>query len=172
VYDNLRSLETGEDVETVAPVIGTIIPLALANNAFGATNGAEVTAYWTVTDAVQLSGSYTFLRMNLHGRPWSTDEDVDGPERELAKNMFFLRSYTDLPGRVELNGDLRFVGSIPGQDVAANWDANVRASRSIGHGVRVGMSLENLLHERRHEWNGEDGLVQSRSVRAKVDWRF
>jgi iron complex outermembrane receptor protein len=171
-YDNLKSVEAGQETATATPIVGTMTPLTLANNAFGVTYGAEVAAYWTVTESVQLSGSYALLRMNLRSRPWSTADHVDEPEGELANNMFFLRSYTDLPGQLELNGELRFVGAIRGQNVPAYWDANVRASRSIGHGVRIGVALENLLHERRHEWDGEDGLVQSRSARARIDWRF
>ena len=172
VYDNLKSVETGTETATVTPIVGTMTPLTLANNAIGATYGTEVAAYWTVSESVQLNGGYAFLRMNLRVRPWSTDDDVDELEGELANNMLFLRSYTDLPGQLELNSELRFVGAISGQDVPAYWDANVRASRSIARGVRIGVSLENLLHERRHEWNGEEGLVQSRRARARIDWRF
>ena len=52
-------------------------PLLRANLARGRVAGAEVTAFWTVSDMLQLSGNYTRLHMRLHADPESNDEDAE-----------------------------------------------------------------------------------------------
>jgi len=172
VYDDLQTTEVGEEFATREPIAGLVTPLIRGNDAFGEAYGGEIVAFWTVSDRLQLSGSYTRLHMNLHRRPWSNDEDAEGYEGKNAKNLFFVRAYQDLPYRFQVNTELRFVGKIPGENVPAYLDGDVRISRSISEGLTLGISMENLLHRRRAEWNYEDGLVQRRGIRGSVEWRF
>ena len=51
VYDDLQTIETQDAFLTAAPIAGVMTPLVRANLARGRVAGAEVTAFWTVSDS-------------------------------------------------------------------------------------------------------------------------
>ena len=61
VYDDLQTIERTRAFVTAAPIAGLMTPLVRANNGRGRVAGAEVTAFWHVTDTLQFSGNYTRL---------------------------------------------------------------------------------------------------------------
>jgi iron complex outermembrane receptor protein len=170
-YDDLQTIETGETVATLSPVAGRMTPLVRANNAYGRVMGAEVTAFWTVSPGIQLSGNYTRLQPRLDARPESNDEDAEAFEDTNARNLVYVRGYADLPYAVDFAGELRYVSAITGEDVPAYVDGNIHLSRAIRAGVRLKLTVENLMHRRHAEWN-EGELVQSRALRASLTWQF
>ena len=147
-------------------------PLVRANNARGRVAGAEVTAFWTVNDVLQLSGNYTRLHMQLHAKPESNDEDAEAFEGKNAKNLFYVRAYADLPAQVDLTMEMRYVGAIPGEGVPGYADGNIHMSRAIRDGLRLNLTLDNLMHRRHAEWDFGGSLVPSRAIRAGVNWSF
>jgi iron complex outermembrane receptor protein len=171
VYDDLQTIETGASVLTTTPIAGLMTPLVRGNNARGRVAGAEVTAFWTVNDVLQLSGNYTRLHMELHAKPASNDEDAEAFETKNAKNQFYARVYADLPYKVDLTAELRYVGAIAGEEIPGYVDGNFHVSRVIRAGLRLNLSLDNLMHSRHAEWD-QGGLVQSRAFRAGVNWSF
>jgi hypothetical protein len=133
--------------------------------------GAEVTAFWTVNDAVQLSGNFTRLHMQLRARTGSSGENAAAAEGKNAENLVYVRAYVDLPRDVHVAGEVRYVGAIPGEEIGGYVDGNINVSRTIVESLRLNITLDNLMHRRHAEWNG-GGLVQSRSLRAGVKWTF
>jgi iron complex outermembrane recepter protein len=173
VYDDLLTIEAEDEVFSTTPIAGLMTPLVRANNARGRVAGAELTAFWTVNSAVQLSGNYTRLHLKATAKPESNDEDAEAFESKNAENLFYVRAYVDLPYQVNLTGQLRYVGRIAGEGVPAYVESNIHLSRAIGQGFRLNVSLDDLIHHRHAEWNaGDDSLVQSRSFRAGVSWTF
>ena len=134
--------------------------------------GFEVVGYWTIHKRLQMAGSYTHLQIRNHVRTHSNDEAVGSYADQNARNLFYIRSYSTLPGTLELNAEFRFVGAIPGQEVSRYFDGNVHLFRSVGRGMRLAVTLENVMHGNRVEWDTEDGLIQSRNLRAGIEWRF
>ena len=116
---------------TATPIAGVMTPLVRANNAYGRVAGAEVTAFWTVNDVLQLSGNYTRLHMQLHAKPESNDEDAEAFEGKNARNLFYVRAYADLPHQVDLTAELRYVGAIPGEGVPGYAEGNLHVSRAL-----------------------------------------
>jgi iron complex outermembrane receptor protein len=171
VYDDLRTLETEEAVVTATPIAGLMTPLVFANNGYGRVAGVEVTAFWTVNDVLQLSGNYTRLHMRLRASAASNDEDARAFEDQNARNLLYARAYADLPYRIGLAAELRYVSAIPGEDVAGYADGNIHVSRDLLQGLRLSISVDNVVHRRHAEWNG-GGLVQSRALRASLNWKF
>jgi iron complex outermembrane receptor protein len=171
VYDDLRTIERADGFFTTAPIRGVMVPLVRANNAYGRVLGAEVTAFWTVNDVLQFSGNYTRLHMRLHAKPGSSDEDATAAEGLNAKNLVYFRTYADLPRQLDFAAELRYVGAIPGEEIPAYVEANLHLSRVMRAGLRLNLTVDNLLHRRHGEWNG-GGLVQSRAFRAGLAWTF
>jgi iron complex outermembrane receptor protein len=171
VYDDLQTIETGDAVVTLTPFAGLMTPLIRANNGYGRVKGGEVTVFWTVNDRLQLSGNYTRLQMELHAKDASNDEDAEAFEDKNARDLFYIRSYADLPYQVDFAGELRYVSAIAGEEVPAYLDGNIHLSRAIRAGLRLNLTVDNLIHRRHAEWD-EGELVQSRALRASLTWKF
>ena len=92
---------------------------------------ADVSGVWTVTDALQLSGIYTRLHMRLRADPKSNDEDARASEDKNARNLFYVRAYADLPHRLDLTMEVRYVGAIVGEGVNGYAEGNVNIARRI-----------------------------------------
>jgi iron complex outermembrane receptor protein len=172
VYDDLQTIETEDGFVTDTPIAGVITPLVRANHGRGRVAGAEVTGFWTVNSAVQLSGNYTRLHMHVRANPASNDGDAGAVEGKNAKNLFYVRAYTDLPFKVNVTSEVRYVGAIPGEDIPGYVEGNIHVSRVIRDRLRLNLTLDNLLHRRHAEWDAGESLVQSRAIRASVIWSF
>ena len=171
LYDDLQTLESYDPRQTALPIAGAMTPIVRTNAGFGKVYGGEVLAFWTIREALQVSGSYSRLEMRMDSTGYPHNDDGERVEDQYAANLFFLRAYTDLPYRIELNGELRFVGTAEGQDVPGYMDGNVHVSRAIRDGLRWTFTVDNLLHRRHGEWGGGE-LVLPRGVRAGLNWRF
>jgi len=131
-----------------------------------------VTAFWTVNSALQLSGNYTRLNIQLRANPASNDEDARAFEGQNAKNLFYVRAYADLPFRVNVTSEVRYIGDIPGEAIPGYVEANIHVSRVIRDRLRLNLTLDNLVHRRHAEWDAGESLVPSRALRAGVNWSF
>jgi iron complex outermembrane receptor protein len=171
IYDDLQTIETDEAFVTAAPIAGVMTPLVRANNGYGRVAGAELTAFWTVSNALQLSGNYARLHMQLRATPASNDEDAARFEGKNARNQFYVRAYAGLPIQVSLTTELRYVGPISGEEVPGYLDGSVHISRAIRKGLRLDVTLDNLVHRRHSEWDSGRSL-QSRALRASLNWTF
>ena len=147
-------------------------PLVRANHGYGRAVGAEVTAFWTVNSALQLSGNYTRLHMKVRARAASNDEDAEAFEGKNAKNLFYVRAYADLPFRVNVTSEVRYVGEIPGEAIAGYTEANIHVSRVILDRLRLNLTLDHLVHRHHAEWDAGDSMVQSRAIRVSAIWSF
>ena len=103
--------------------------------------------------------------MQLHVDDEGRHDDVPDVEAKNARNLLYARAYADLPQKVALAVELRYVSAIPGEDVPGYLDGNIHLSRAVREGLRLNVTLENFLHRRHAEWDG-GGLVQSRALRA------
>jgi outer membrane receptor protein involved in Fe transport len=146
--------------------------LIRANLASGRVAGTEVTAFWTASNNVRLSGNYTRLYMRLHADPDSNDEDAEAFQDRNAKNLFYLRAYADLPQRLDLTMEVRYVGAIVGEGVDGYAEGNVHLARRLRQGLRLSLSVENLFHERHAEWDFGESMMPTRAIRASLDWGF
>jgi iron complex outermembrane receptor protein len=172
VYDDLPTLEPQATRVTNAPIAGVMTPLIRANLASGRVAGTEVTAFWTASNNVRLSGNYTRLYMRLHADPDSNDEDAEAFQDRNAKNLFYVRAYADLPQRLDLTMEVRYVGAIVGEGVDGYAEGNVHLARRLRQGLRLSLSVENLFHERHAEWNFGESMTPTRAIRASLDWGF
>jgi iron complex outermembrane receptor protein len=170
-YDDLQTIETDAGSFAATHISGVMIPLVRSNNAYGRVVGAEFTAFWTVNDVLRLSGNYTRLHMRLRAREGSNDDDIEGLEGKNAKHLMYFRAYADLPRALDFAAELRYVGAIPGEEIPGYLDGNLHMSRAIREGLRLSVTLDNLIHRRHAEWDS-GGLMQSRALRAGLRWSF
>lgn len=171
VYTDLQTIERGEQVASTLPIPGLMTQLTRTNAGYGNVFGAEILAFWTLSDSLQLSGSYTRLQKRLDSTGLPHNEDGERMDELYTPNMFFVRAYSDLPYGIELNGEVRYVGAVPGQDIGRYLEGNIHIARQVRRGLRLNVTLENALHGRHGEWD-EGEMTLPRGVRAAVSWRF
>jgi iron complex outermembrane recepter protein len=171
-YDALQTIERDESHFTMGPITGIVTPLRRANHASANVLGTEATAFWTVSGALRLSGSYTHLHMRVAASPSSSDDDVTAiPSRNAARQLY-ARAYLDLPLRLDATAELRYVAALPGEDVPAYTDANVHISRPLRKGLRLDVSVDNLLHGRHAEWDFDGSQMVTRAIRIGLSATF
>ncbi|HEU6448614.1 MAG TPA: TonB-dependent receptor [Verrucomicrobiae bacterium] len=161
-YDYLRSLSS-------TPT--TILPLYWGNNLEGETYGFEISADYQVMKWWRLHTGYDFLKEHIHVRSGQTDLDNALNETADPQQQIFLRSSMDLPWRIALDANARWIdrlrnnnggaaGTVPGYfelDMRLGW----RATKNLEFSI-VG---QNLLHDQ-HPEAGFPGSTQEQIVRS------
>ena len=145
-----------------------------AQNALSATTqGVEASVHWQVLPVWQVTGSYTWLKINARSSPAVEDQS--------PRHQFQLRSYLDLTHHVEFNAALYYVDAVSAPvgeqvydvapyirvDAGLVWKADRRFS--------LGVWGQNLAQRRHVEFPSIDSSVLSevpRTIIAKIAWTF
>jgi iron complex outermembrane receptor protein len=147
-----------------------IIPLAINNSKTGHANGAELYLTDAVTANWSLALGYSFFQMTE-----VNDQDVRDVD-STPRHQLQLRSFVQLPHRLELDSTAYYVGRI-GQDVRAYVRLDAQMTWHAGRQWALSISGQNLLQAEHTEFVGsmyekELATPIQRSVTGKVTWRF
>ena len=169
-YDHLLRFVPGASFQQ-GPVI--VFPQTVHNSGSAETFGTELSAQWKVTDRWRLIASYSWLHVNLHPDDRAFQGD---PEQQ-----FQLRSYLDLPWRLEFNSALYYVD----REVAesglgtATIPAYVRLDLGlIWHPAKsweFGLWGQNLIDARHQEFPGLNSSLQTeipREILGKITFKY
>lgn len=180
VYDHLRS--TSETPTT--PTYVFPYPIFWQNNLEGHTYGGEVSADWQVASWWRLHAGYDLLREMLYPRPGTTSLTGSTFETADPEHQASFRSSWDLPHRLKLDADVRYVdtlvvseGATDGMQVGivpAYWDADSRLAWEATSQLELSLVGQNLLHPS-HPEAGFPGAGQEeieRAVYGEATWRF
>jgi iron complex outermembrane recepter protein len=164
-YDDLRS------VEPVNPPAA--FPIMLANGLTGKSYGAELTADYRASDTWRLQAGYTELRAHSEPKAGSLDRTSRRSVALDPKRQALLRSSLDLPGRVECDATLRYVGRIENQDVPAYTEFDLRLGWRPGPAWELSLVGQNLLHDRHAEFGAAASRREiERSFYGTIVWGF
>jgi iron complex outermembrane receptor protein len=177
-YTDLRTREQGAPSLNLNPVPHLVVPFTNSNKASGHTSGVEVAGRWTVNDRWRLLFAYAQLRSKLRFHSDSTDPNqmtfgqypVFSPNRTLN-----VRSYLDLPGRLELDAALYAVGRVSDINVPGYTRLDVRLGWRPKENLEISLVGQNLLKQRHQEDAPSFLEVPSqieRSLYAKVTWKW
>ena len=166
-YDDLRSLEHN-------PLNPTQIQIG--NKLFGETYGAEASATLALTSWWRLRPAYTFLEMQLHKRPGSTDTTSEQDEGKSPQHQFTLRSSMDLPGNVFFDCALRYVDDLPALGVSSYITLDARLAWQATKNLELSLVGQNLLEPRHREFSPSFIQTQraeiQRGIFGKITLRF
>jgi len=152
IYDKLRTYETSMPFFEEDPLPPHIVfPLYEDNKMFGRTYGAELAADWMALDGWRLHAAYSYLKMDLRVDDDSQYTFADDTEGESPQQQFFLRSSLDLPGKLELDGDIRYVDDLPSLSVESYLELDFRLGWRLAEGVALSLVGQNLLHSHHPE---------------------
>src|SRR5205085_3329292 len=110
-YDHLLSVEQGAvSLDASPPPPHLVFPIVEGNGLKGTTSGLEIVPDWKPAPWWRLQGSYAYLNMNLKTRPGSTDTStVTSTEGSNPRHQVSVRSFLDLPGRMEFSQNWRYI---------------------------------------------------------------
>jgi iron complex outermembrane receptor protein len=176
-YQKLASLELGEFF--VDENGRTIVPIVNRNLTDADARGAEVLVTWSPLRTWRLRANYSYLDLELEARGLDLNRG-----RFYAgatpRHQYGLRSFVDLPGGLQLDAQLRRIGSIrsvpqiaTGAGLPGYTELDVRLNWSVNERLDITVAGQNLLHSRHVEFATSSELVANeRSVYGKVILHF
>jgi iron complex outermembrane receptor protein len=175
-YDDLLSIEPSSPFTELLPsgTTAVIVPLRTLNGMEGTTYGVEVTYGHQLSSWWRLSGSYSWLRLDLRPKPGSLDTSTPrSTEGGSPQHMVAIQSLFNLPRGFELDIFLLHVSELPAQSVAAYSTADVRLGWRVTPHLDLSVAGRNLLQPHHAEFGGgSSGLTQvNRSVFGKLTWK-
>lgn len=160
IYDDLRSLESGP-------------PFVIGNGLEGESYGVEIEATQRVSDWWLVSVGYTFLDLQLHTKPGSTDTTQEGQEADSPRNQCFLKSRMDLPHRLQFDATVRYVDVLERLQVPAYVAFDVRIAWQASENLEIAIVGQNLGDPQHPEFGMPATRREvERSIYGKVTCRF
>jgi iron complex outermembrane receptor protein len=175
VYNHLLTEEAGTPYLSTSPELSIVIPYQVGNMMKGHTYGAELSTTWKATERWKLTGSYSWLKMQMQLLSGSTDTySINSADRSPQHQLQF-HSYLDLPHRFELDGALYFTSALPGWNVTPYTRCDIRAGWRWEDHTDFSLVGQNLLSGRHLEALSDGELPATsihRSVYGRIEWRF
>lgn len=147
----------------------TVIPYMVNNLGFGHVYGAELSTTWNVNKDWRLSGSYTYLKMNLDVKP-GTATTLEAGERLAPRNQFSIQSYYNISETVHWDNMIYYVSHIT-QPVGAYVRYDTRIAWMVKPGLEISLIGRNLL-DPHPEFPANPQTEVDRSLIGQVLWKF
>jgi iron complex outermembrane receptor protein len=179
-YDDLRST-TSTPVSADYPFP---YPVFFQNNLAGHTKGLELSANYQLVDWWRLHAGGDFLRENIVVKAGQSDATGALNETADPHHQYFLRSAMDLPGHLQFDAALRWIGSLTldssptsgpvAGTVPSYCELNARIGWSASNRLELSVAGENLLHARHVEYgfpsSSREAILRSFVIRA--EWHY
>jgi iron complex outermembrane receptor protein len=156
------------DLLSVEPSTGTFV---LGNGLKGYTQGFELSSHVQALSWWRLSGSYSFLDMNLRTKAGSLDTTtVASTDASSPRHQVSLHSLMNLPHQTELDPVLRYASALPAQNTPQYMELDIRVAWRPIHNLELSLVGQNLLHDHHPEFSQVSEL--ERGVYGKVTWTW
>lgn len=177
-YDDIRSIEFGgvgaHPGITAAPFVGAIFHDA--NNIEGEAYGVEISPSFQLQDWWRLTTSYSYLNMDLRGKPNSNDTITPREEDQSPDHTISIGSRMDLDHNVDLDVFARYVDQLDvaranngqGAAVPAYWTLDARIGWRPKPGMEFSIAGQSLFDDRRTEFEPTLISVQSTEIEHSV----
>jgi iron complex outermembrane receptor protein len=152
-YSNLRTAEPGAPFLEGSPApTDIVIPLVAQNKMSGGTYGVELFADWKVIPKWRLTGSYSYLQMDIHKNLDSQDPTPDNPNGSSPRHQWYLRSSIDLPKHFDQDTTLRFVDNLPSLGLPSYYSLDAHLGWRPARNIEFSIGGQNLLNNRHLEF--------------------
>jgi iron complex outermembrane receptor protein len=152
-YSNLRSAEPGVPFVEGSPApTDIVVPLVAENRMSGGTYGVELFADWKVLPKWRVTGSYSFLQMDIHKNSNSQDPTADIPNGSSPRHQWYVRSSADLPKHFDLDTTLRFVDHLPSLNLPSYYSLDAHLGWRPARNLELSIGGQNLLDNQHLEF--------------------
>jgi iron complex outermembrane receptor protein len=158
--------------QTPAP-LHAIADVVYVNGINGTSDGFEVSPDWQLSSALQLRGSYSFVRFDLANAPDSIDVNaVNRYEGSSPHHQGRLEAHATPAAGVDVDLTYRAVSALPAQDVPGYGTADARIALAISKATEFAIVGQNLLTPSHPEF-GHLGLPVgiARSIYVEFRWQ-
>jgi iron complex outermembrane receptor protein len=164
-YDNLRSQAATIDLTPTS-----LFDINFQNGLKGHTVGFELSADYQLLDWWRLHAGYDFIKEHIHVKAGDTDLENALGETADPQNQVFLRSSMDLPGRIELDTDSRWIDRVRNNNsntpgfIPSYFELDIRVGWHVTKNLELSVVGQNLLHDH-HAEAGFPNSTQEQIVR-------
>lgn len=174
-YDNLESYGAPSVSLPTAPYTHLLLTEPYANGLRGVSSGVEVAPDWKPVNWLDLRGSYSYLKIDLHSKAgfsqnaYAASYEGSSPEHQASVQAIF-----SLAKHFELVPDYRFVSSLPAQSVRRYNTADFNAIYHVKKSLALSATGRNLLQPHYQEFSGDNSnpVGIRRNVFGTVTWTW
>lgn len=152
-YNDLRGGTNGTPIFMPAPQPHLLVPVALNNGIFGETFGAEIAATWKVTPIWRLTGSYSWLDVQLHHLSGTSNTMETIFEGTSPRNQAQLHSYLDITKSIELNAALYYVDNLHTGHIPAYTRVDAGITWRPRDNLALTVAAQNIFSSQHFEFN-------------------
>ena len=164
--------------ETIPPPPHVLLTIPYANDISGAANGFEIAPVWQATSWWRLSGSYSFVAVDVRAHGPSSDISATGSVRtyegSTPRHVLEVHSWIDFTKKLEFDQVVRYASALPAQNVQSYETADVRLGWNVHPNVQVSLVGRNLFQPQHREWGtgdpGQTPLGIRRSAFINIAW--
>jgi len=166
-YDKLSTLTLGTGFVAFPP-LHFVLPITMTNDTSGETYGVEFVFNWRARPNLNLSATYSFLEIELHGPPSSEAIASEIGEGQSPQHQANIRAQWDISDKLAFDTTLYYVSELPALGVDAYWRADTRFGWHVMDGLELELVGQNLFDDAHPEF----GTTEiERSVYARATWR-
>jgi len=150
-----------------------LVSFQFLNGINGNTDGAEIAPDWKPTDWWQIKAAYSYLHVHVKDNPGFTDTATLTTLHGSSPNsQAVLRSLISLPHSFEFDQTIRYMGSLPAQQVRSYVTGDMRVGYRGIRGLDLSVAGENLFQPHHAEFgiSPAPNVLIKRSVYAKLVW--
>jgi iron complex outermembrane receptor protein len=175
-YSNLLSAEPQAPFFELAPVPHLTAPLVAANKMSGNTHGAELFAEWKTMSKWKISGTYSYLKMDIHRNADSMDTNSADPGGASPQHQYYMRSSIDLAKTLENDFTVRYVHSLEGLAIPSYYSVDAHFTYRPLTNLELSVGGQNLLNDRHLEFRPDFintwPTQVKRTFQATATWKF
>ena len=174
-YTHLRSAEPGAPfVQTDPTPLHLVVPFVASNKMHGGTYGAELFTEYKVIPQWKLSGSYSYLQMDIRKDATSLDPTPDNPDMSSPRHQFYVRSSLDVFRKLEHDFTVRYVDDLPGLSIPSYYSVDTHFSYALPRSFELSIGSQNLLNHQHLEFVPDFINVSptevKRSIYGSITW--
>ena len=174
-YTHVRSAEPGAPFVEVNPApLHLVVPFVASNKMHGGTYGAELFTEYKVIPRWKLSGSYSYLQMDIRKDVTSMDPIPDNPGLSSPRHQFYIRSSLDVFRHLDHDFTVRYVDELPGLGIPSYYSVDTHFSYALPRSFELSIGSQNLLNRQHLEFmpdfiNSAPTEVK-RSIYGSITW--
>jgi iron complex outermembrane recepter protein len=174
-YTHLRSAEPGApSVQTDPAPVHLVVPFVASNKMHGGTYGAELFTEYRIIPRWKMSGSYSYLQMDIRKDATSLDPTADDPGMSSPKHQFYVRSSLDIFRHLEHDFTVRYVDQLAGLNIPSYYSVDTHFSYALPRSFELSVGSENLLNQQHLEFVPDFINISptqvKRSIYGSITW--
>jgi iron complex outermembrane receptor protein len=152
-YKSLLSAEPmAPYVEATSSSMHIVAPVIADNRMSGGTRGVELFADWKVLPSWKVTGSYSYLNMNIKKDADSRDQTTADPAGVSPRHQCYVRTSFDWKKNIEQDVTLRFVDRLSGLGIPSYYSLDARIGWQPIAPLELSIGGKNLLNDRHLEF--------------------